>query len=352
MIDLDDAAAIRLADPSDMLGAVAGIATQCRAGHAAGLAASNLPSGDGVRSIVFCGMGGSGISGDVIRALYTLRLPVPVVVVRGSELPEFCGTHTLVVCSSYSGDTEETLSCFDEAVERGCRLVAITSGGELSRRAHERGIALRPIPAGFMPRAAMGYLAMGSLAALEAVGLIPSLAADLDESTRELEALADRLGPDRPVRENDAKVLALATEGRTPMIWGAEGIGSVAAARWKTQFNENAKIPAFAASLPELDHNEVVGWAPGEGERFYLVALRHEGEPADVAARFPHSIRIAEESGMAVDEVRAAGRSPLARLFSLVIMGDFASVYLAIARGVDPSPVHAIDRLKRALAEA
>jgi len=136
------------------------------------------------------------------------------------------------------------------------------------------------------------------------------------------------------------------------VVWGAEGIGAVAASRWKTQMNENAKVPAFSSSLPELDHNEVVGWSAGTGERFFLVALRHGGEHPDVAARFPPSIEIARAAGVIAEEVRASGRSALARLLSLVVLGDFTSIYLGLLRGFDPRPVEAVDRLKRTLAEA
>ncbi len=350
MIDLDDEGAVRAADPSDMLEAVAALPEHCREGYRAGRTAPDLPSGDGLTAVAFCGMGGSGVSGDVIRALYRERLRVPVDLVRGPVLPEFCGPHALVICCSYSGNTAETLACFEEAVRRGSRIVTVTSGGELARRAEELGLARVPAPSGFQPRAALGFLAMGSLGALEGVGLVPVLDRELEEAAAVLEATAARLAPGRAREENVAKDLALRIGDRVPVVWGAEGIGAVAAARWKTQMNENAKVPAFASSLPELDHNEVVGWSAGAGDRFFLVALRHEGEHPDVATRFPLSIEIAERSGIAHEEVWASGLSLLARVLSLVMTGDFASVYLGIARGEDPTPVVAIDRLKRALA--
>lgn len=347
MTDLDDVSAVRAADPGGMLDAVGALASHCRDGYEAGLGASSLPSAEHVSALVVCGMGGSGVAGDVIRALYAPRLGVPVVVVKGPDLPEFCGPHALALASSYSGNTGETLACFEEALRRGCRVVAISSGGELAARARESGTGLVLVPGGLMPRAALGYLALGSLGALEAAGVVPPLAADLDEAAGELEILARRLGPGRPAADNAAKLLATSIGERVPVVWGAEGIGSVAAARWKTQFNENAKVPSWAASMPELSHNEVVGWTEGAGTGHFLVALRHEGESPDVAARFPVSIEIAGEAGLDVEEVWAAGRTALARLLTLVTMGDFASTYVAIARGFDPTPVEAIDRLKR-----
>jgi len=352
VIDLDDPAAIRGADPGDMLGAVVALATRCREGYALGRALAPAPSGDGVRAVAFCGMGGSGVAGDVLAALAAPRLASPVVVVRSPELPEFVGPHTLAIVSSYSGDTAETLALFDEALARGARVIALTSGGELERRADAAGLPAVVVPAGLMPRAAFGLLALATLGSLVAVGLMPDADDDVDEATAELTGVLSSVGPDAVAHANPGKDLARRLVGRVPVVWGAEGIGAVAAARWKTQLNENAKIPAFASSLPELDHNEVVGWSPAQGERFAVIALRHDGEHPDVAARFALSLEIAASSGALVEEVNARGRSPLARLLTLVQIGDLVSVYLALAREVDPSPVEAIARLKAALAGA
>lgn len=352
MIDLDDERALAAGDPDGMLATISELAAQCREGYALGLAAEGLPSGDGVSAVAFCGMGGSAVAGDALRELFRGRLGVPIDVNRGPELPEFCGPHSLVVCSSYSGDTAETLACFEEAMRRGCRIVPVTSGGTLAARAAEEGLAIVRVPPGFMPRAALGHLAFSVMGALERIGLLPPLSVDVEETAQELERLAAGLAPSVPRAANPAKELAWQLGDRVPLVWGAEGIGAVAAARWKTQFNENAKVPAWSSALPELDHNEVVGWTHPAGATYFLIALRHDGEHPDVVARFPLSIRIAQEAGATVEEVRGAGTSPLGRLMSLVIMGDFTSAYHALAHGVDPTPVAAIDRLKAALAEA
>ena len=351
MIDLDDRAAITRADPGGMLDAVIALPDHCRAGYRTGRDARDLPDPDGVTSIVVVGMGGSGVAGDVLAALASPTLRIPVQVVRGGELPRYCGVHSLVIAASYSGMTAETLASFDEAVRRGCRLLAIASGGELARRAEELEIGRVPIPGGLMPRAAFGFLAFGVLGALEVMGFVPAIAYDLDEAEAEMRGILGDCGPDVPIGRNRAKLLARSIGDRIPVVWGAEGIGAVAAMRWKTQLNENAKIPAFASAIPELDHNEVVGWSAGRGAGFALIALRHDGEPADVAARFPLSTEIARRAGATVDEVRARGRSALARLLTLTMQGDLAATYLGIARGQDPSPVDAIVGLKRALAE-
>jgi glucose/mannose-6-phosphate isomerase len=351
VIDLDDAEAVRAADPGGMLDAVAGLAEQVRAGRDAGLRATDLPAIDDVDVVAFCGMGGSGFSGDILRSVFRPRLRVPVDVVRAPELPAYVGRATLVVCSSYSGETSETIACFEEAIARGARCIVVTSGGTLAERAREHGVAVVGAPAGFMPRAAVGHLAFGLLGALEAVEMLPSLDGDVREVTSVLDGLARRLGPEAVTEENLAKLLALRMRGRIPIIWGADGIGAGAAARWRTELNENAKVPAFSSALPELDHNEVAGWSAGAGDPFFLVALRSRGEHPDVAARFGPSIDIARDAGIDVQQVEAAGRTPLAEIFSLITTGGFVSVYLAVLRGVDPSPIDAIFALKRRLSE-
>ena len=297
-------------------------------------------------------MGGSGVAGDVVRALYRDRSIASVDVVKEPTLPEYCGRDTLVVASSYSGNTAETLTCFEQAVARGCRVLAVSAGGELSARATAGGAPVVTIPAAPpAPRAALGLLVLGMLGAFEAMGLVPALADEVADVAGTLDELSAELAPEREEPRNPAKDLARWIGDTIPVVWGAEGLGSVAAARWKTELNENAKVPAFSGSLPELDHNEVAGWSAGAGERFSLIALRHEGEHPDVAARVPVSIEIASESGMHGREVWARGRSALSRFMSLAAMGGATSVYLGIARGFDPAPIAAIDRLKRGIEE-
>jgi glucose/mannose-6-phosphate isomerase len=351
LTDLDDPAALRAVDPAGMLDTVAALPAQCREAYATGLATNPLPDAEGIGSVVVCGMGGSAIAGDVLAAVAAPRLRIPISVVRAPELPEYCGPHTLLIASSYSGETSETLGLFEEAVVRGCRILSICSGGTLGERSAGLGVGRVRIPEGLMPRAAFGHLALGALGALEAMGIAPSHADDVGEAVGLMDEVVAESGPNAPARANPAKALALAIAERVPVIWGAEGIASVAALRWKTQFNENAKVPAFAAALPELDHNEVVGWSPGRGDGFAVIALRHAGEHGDVATRFPLSEEIARRSGADVHEVQARGRSDLARLLTLVQIGDLVSTYLGLARGVDPSPIEAIATLKRALAE-
>jgi glucose/mannose-6-phosphate isomerase len=349
--DLDDLAALRRADPEGMLQRVAGSAADARAGYEAGRSVEGLPLIDDISAIVVCGMGGSAVAGDLVRSVFRDRLPVPLEVIRGPLLPAYVGRQTLVVCSSYSGNTAETLACFDEAIARGARVLTITGGGVLGERAAALDLATTSLPSGYQPRAALGHLAFGLLGMLETAGWLPAtLGADVDETVRVLERLAAALGPEANGSANIAKQLAAAIGRRVPVIWGAEGIGSVAAMRWKTQMNENAKVPAFSAALPELDHNEVVGWTVGTGADFFLIPLRVAGEHPEIEPRFPLSIDIAEAAGLRSQSIVATGASALAQLCSLVLTGDFTSVYLGLLRGFDPTPVVVIDELKATLA--
>ena len=355
MIDLDDAEAVAAADPSGILRAILGFGDQCRRGYAIGRAAEPLPDAAGVSSIVLCGMGGSGVAGDVIRALYRDRLGIPVDVVKDVAIPEHCSPHSLVVCSSFSGNTMETLACFAQALDRGCRVVAVCGGGELRLRADEAGVpvlAMPPDPPA--PRTALGLLLLSTLGALEEMGLVPTLGDEMESAAESLDRAAASVSPEAPEEGNDAKRVARFVGDRMPVIWGEDGIGAVAATRWKTEMQENAKVPAFSASFPELDHNEVVPWGEGwrgAGDTFALVTLRHEGEHPELAGLIRDSEALMAEGGMKTVEVWAEGDSPLARVLSLALVGGAASVYLGLLRGVDPAPIPAIDRLKRGRAE-
>jgi glucose/mannose-6-phosphate isomerase len=348
VIDLDDATALTAADPAGMLQTVGRLGPQSRAGYEIGRAVEPIV-GSLPRAIVFCGMGGSGVAGDVVAAVFADLVAVPVVVVRASVLPAFCGPETLVVASSYSGETAETRGALEDAVRRGCPIVAIASGGSLLDRAREVGAAALLLPGGLMPRAAFGLLVFAALGVVEAVGAMPDLAGEIAAATAELDDVATTLGAGAPAAVNEAKRVAAEIGSRVPVVWG-QGLAAAAANRWKTQMNENAKVPAIASALPELDHNEVVGWSAGTGGGFAVVALRHEGERPEDAARFRPSLEIAADAGALTTEVWARGDSALSRFLSLVAIGDHASTYLAALRGVDPTPIEAIVRLKQALA--
>jgi len=333
-----------------MVRAAGETAAQLRNGYGVGAQAGDLPAADGVRSVAVCGVGGSALPGDLVRALLQDRLGVPIVVSRGYRLPEFCHTDTLVVAVSYSGNTEETVGAYREAVARGCRVVAVTSGGELLARAGEDGVAAVRVPGDApVPRAALGYLAGATLGLLEATGLGPAVGADVEEASSVLEEGARTLeeeGEPHPARD-----LAAAIGDRVPVIWGSEGPAEAAAIRWRTQFNENAKRPAFSSAFPELDHNEIEGWAEGWGQRFFLVILRHGAEHPSTGPRVEATLRAIEGSELDHAEVTGAGHSALAQALSLIQVGDYVSCYVATEDGVETTPIERIQALKAALKE-
>jgi glucose/mannose-6-phosphate isomerase len=346
---LDDAGALRGFDPSGMLASFADTGGQLRRAYEGtrnlAVAGAGQP-----RSVVVGAMGGSAAAGDMFRALDP---PVPVSVVRGYRLPAAVGRGDLVVCVSYSGNTEETVAAHTEAVRRGAPALAVCSGGELARRAEEAGTPVARIPGSApVPRAGLGELVGGLLGALVAARVVPPADADVEEAAATLETVADELGPEVPTERNEAKQLAEWVGDRIPLVWGSEGITGAAAWRWKTAFNENAEIPAFASALPELDHHEVVGWSGDRGKGFRLVILREEGEHGRVGARIEATLDEVTGSELEWREVRATGTGPLARAMSLATMGDLASVFHALARGVDPAAMAPLDRIKSRLAGA
>lgn len=351
MSDLDDPQRIAAGDPEGMLGVIASLPQAMRAGFAAGRAATPPPTFARPSALVFCGMGGSAVAGDVLRAVYADRLPFPVEVVRRATPPVYAGPGTLVIASSYSGDTVETNDAFEAAVERGCTVAVVTSGGRLARRAEEIGAPRVTIPGGMQPRAAIGHLALGTIGLLEAAGLLPGAGDDVDEAVAEVERLVPTLAPTSPEGVNPAKRIARQLEGGVAVVWGTDGVAATAANRWRTQINENAKVPCFSSSLPELNHNELVGWSGDEGHGFSVVALRIEDETDEIRRRYAFSEEIVRSSGAGWVEHWASGRGPLARLMTLVAVGDFVSTYLALLRGIDPMPVPVIARLKASLAQ-
>jgi glucose/mannose-6-phosphate isomerase len=348
---LDDEEGLGALDTGGALEQASGLGRQLRRGYRTGRDAPGLPTGDGLRAIVVCGMGGSGVAGDVLRVLYADRISVPIVVTKGYGLPVFAGPDTLVAALSFSGNTEETLSAYGEAVARGCRVLTVSAGGLLADRAAGDGVAHVPLPTDVpMPRMAVGDLSASLIGALEAVGLLPPASEEVDEAAALLDGLADRLGPERPLAANTAKELAAWIGQRTPVVWGSEGLAEAPAGRLRTQVNENAKAPAFSAMLPELDHNEIEGWSAGAGEGYAVVALRHVREHPRVGERLEATREAIAAARLDYREVHAEGRGPLEILFSLVMLGDFAATYLALLRGIDPTPVPVLMALKKRLA--
>ncbi len=305
----------------------------------------------GARCIVAAGLGGSAIGGDVVRELVVDELRVPMAVVRGYELPAFVDRDALVFVSSYSGNTEETLSAYSIARERGARMVCITSGGRLAELATRDGVPLITIPQGFPPRTALGYMFVPMLVALARLGYVRGAADGFEEAEIILRDLGVVLGPESPTSVNQAKRMAIAMHGRIPLIYGSSGITAAAALRWKTQINENSKTHACWNVFPELNHNETVGWGAPEdiAKVLQVVLLKDKGDHPRVQRRMEITATLMGGAS-GIDEAHSLGRSKVARLLSLVYVGDFASLYLAFLYGVDPKPVKVIDYLKGELA--
>jgi glucose/mannose-6-phosphate isomerase len=346
-VDLDDPAALAAADPGGMLAQVASAGGQARAALAAAERAALAGSMPG--AVVVAGMGGSGIAGDVLGALAFYRSPVPVVSVKGDRLPGFVGPSTLVIAVSYSGSTDETVAAVEEGLAAGARLVAVCSGGRLAELAEQRGTPMVTVEAGRMPRAALWSLAVPVCLAASAVHVVEPLFEQVLAAADALDAEADRLGPDVPTAENPAKRAALRLLGKLPVIWGTGQLGAVAATRLRTQCNENAKISAISAGMPEANHNDIMGLEGGLGPAKELVLLRDPvGEHHRDARRVTAACDALEVASPLLRE--AGDGPPLVRLARLMAFVDYASVYLGLARGVDPTPIDAIFRLKASLA--
>ncbi len=342
-------------DTLNFLDAVSGLPEQLAHAHevAGSVHADLFPPGDAIRNIVVLGMGGSGISGDVVAAAFNDELPVPLTVLKQIRTPAFVGPETLAIAVSYSGDTEETVSMASSAVERGAQLVAISCGGRLADVARDAGGLHLGCPEGLMPRAAIGALVAPMLVALFRMGLAPGAHANLMTAQAQLAHRRDRCVPEITGAANAARELARKLDRTIPIVYGGGALGGVAAYRWKCDVNENAKAPAFWHQYPELDHNEICGWGQhGDVTRqmFSLVELRHGFEHKRLRLRVDATREIIHECVHQVLPVEAEGDGRLAQLLDLMYVGDWMSCYLALQSDVDPGPIAAIADLKSRLA--
>lgn len=351
-VDLDDIKAIKAGDPANMLGALGELANQCR--QAVSLARGvDIDTGRSFRNVLVTGLGGSAIGGDFLRVYAAKRCPVPVAVNRDYSLPAYVNEDTLIFATSYSGNTEETLSAYREARSKKAYVVVITSGGQLGESARQDNVPFVSIPGGLQPRAATGYLFLPTLVVMEKLGLMSGVSGDFDDLFAALEDYRNKIGPENSVEVNPAKQMAQRFFGKIPVIWGAFGTTETVAMRWKGQINENSKAPAYFNVFPELNHNEIVGTEFTEDilNNLQLVFLRDEEDHPRVEKRFKITREIIGDRVGGITEVWGSGKSSLARMFTLTCLGDYTSVYLALLYGVDPSPVELITLLKNRLAE-
>jgi len=309
---------------------------------------AKLERHDARGGLIVAGMGGSAIGGALARAALGDRASRPLMVMRDYGVPAWTTPDATVLCASYSGNTEETLAAFEAAGALGARRIVATTGGKLAAAAREEDVPVIPLPGGFQPRAAVGYMLVIALEVAAACGVAESLHSEIDVAAAHTEALVAEWGPDG---EEDClpKRLARGLHGTIPQIAGA-GLTAPIAYRWKTQLNENAKIPAHSADLPELDHNEIAGWAGAqELGRFSAVFLDDSDLHPRIRQRIELTRGLIGANATASFRVETRGETRLERLVSLVLAGDLVSLYLAVLRGVDPTPVDAIERLKGAL---
>jgi glucose/mannose-6-phosphate isomerase len=310
---------------------------------------ANLQPHDCPGGLIVAGMGGSAIGGTLARAALGDRAIRPIVVTRGYGLPSWTTPETMVLCSSYSGNTEETLAAYEAAGALGARRVVATTGGKLADAARSEGVPVVPLPGGFQPRSAVAYSIVVALEVAALCGVGEPLHSEIDVAAARTEELIATWIPGG-IHEDEPKELARGIHGTIPQIAGS-GLTTPIAYRWKTQINENAKTPAFCHELPELDHNEIMGWqAAAELGRFSAVFLDDSDLHPRIRQRIELTRGLIASSAAATFRIESVGDTATERMLSLVVLGDLVSLYLAVLRGVDPTPIATIESLKRALA--
>ncbi|MBI2766653.1 MAG: SIS domain-containing protein [Chloroflexi bacterium] len=353
MKDLDDPGLLAL-DASGMFGHIEAVGREFVRAWEASLDLALPPGASDVASVVIAGMGGSATAGDYFAAICASTSEIPVTVVRGTSLPNYVSDRTLVVVCSYSGDTGEALACYDDAWKRGAALMAITRGGRLGRRCHLDGVPAHTITYNASPRATTVHTLAPLLRLGTRLGISPVGTADIRRAGEMHHGFVTQdLVPTCPVAKNGAKQLALALHGRFPIVFGAEHLER-AAARFRNQLAENGKSLGAFESLPEADHNLIVGLERGGRHKEQLAVTTLES-PAlystGTQRRFELTCSFFEEAGIPVHRLAPGGTTVLEQLLLATAWGDYVSCYVALLEGIDPTPIPQIDRLKAALAE-
>ena len=351
-VNLDDAKIYLKNDPEGMLARIKELPMQCQQAWKAAMDFQLPADYRKVEKVVILGMGGSAIGGDLVRSLVQSEAKIPVIVHRDYGLPAFVDEKTLLIASSYSGNTEETLSGFEPALKTGAKKLVMTTGGKLQQMAEANKIPVFKIEYKAQPRAALGFSFLPTLGVMQKLGFLKDKGEDVAETVQVLEKLSAKLDEKSAGKANPAKQLAQRLYERLPVVYGA-GIAAEAAHRWKTQFNENSKAWAFYEVFPELNHNATVGFPlPKEiASKIRVILLRSPTFNQRVKLRYEVTCELLKQSGVAYEFVDGEGKSALAQMMSLVMMGDFTSYYLAILYRVDPSPVKVISYLKDKLAK-
>jgi glucose/mannose-6-phosphate isomerase len=349
---LDDLDEIKRIDTKDMLGVISNFPEQIQ--EAQSIAKAVEIEAFSTYHGVVAGVGGSAIGGDILASWLFKRINIPIFVNRAYKLPSFAGENTLLFAVSYSGNTEETLSLFEEGKNKGCKIIAITSGGTLAERCREDNITVVSIPQGKPPRAAVAYLFIPIVVVLKKLGMYdPDY--EVAVAIENLKKLRENLVPDHPIEKNLAKQIAINLHGETPIIYGL-AIFNAIAKRWQTQLNENAKMLAWYGTFPEMNHNEMQAWAADDNSKSFTVVLLRDNYLIEGRLQKRVSLTkkmIFEKQAKKVIEVVAEGggeKDYLARMLYSMYLGDYVSIYLSILRGLDPTPVSAIEGFKRELA--
>jgi glucose/mannose-6-phosphate isomerase len=360
-MNLDDLSLFKRLDPQDMMGHIDGLPDQLESAWELSQAqplefADGLrPSASDIRQVVISGMGGSAIGADLVSAAVMDTCPVPIFVHRDYGLPAFAkGPETLMICSSHSGNTEETLDSFEIAIEHGCRALAVCTGGKLAERAREAGVPFWQFAHEGQPRAAVGFSFGLLLGALGRLGLVPDASEDVAGAVKAMKSQQAALVAESPVPKNPAKRLAGQLIGRWVTVFGAGALAPVAR-RWKGQINELAKAVANFEFIPEADHNALAGVLhPAEVIPPHVISLflrAPSGHPRN-RLRLDMTRKNYMLEGLNADGYTAKGDSPIAHIWTTLHFGDYMAYYLAMAYGVDPTPVAALSNLKAALKDA
>ena len=341
---LDDTGKMRKIDRSNMLSFCVDAAAHYRE---AAKIAEKISLSSHPENIVVAGMGGSAIGGEMLKDWARDKAQLPIEVSRDYVLPAYANDKSLMLIMSYSGETEESLSAFLDAAKRNCMIYCISSGGSLLEFAEKLDVLYLRVPSGMPPRAALPYLFVPLLKSLEKMKIVPSVSEDLSEAMNLLERISGENSPEKPARANFSKTLAFGINETVPVVYGF-GVYRSVAQRFKQQFNENSKVPSKWEFFSELNHNEIVGWekAGKLSKCFSTIFIRDKAESNEVRSRI-ETTKTLMHSDSKMFEVWSQGKSALARMLSTVCVGDFTSVYLAILRNVDPTPVETINLLKQ-----
>ena len=353
-MNLDDLEYFKKIDALNMLGEIDNLPDQLASAYELGMQ-HDLPNWKGVRQVVIAGMGGSAIGADLLASYCAPLAPISIYVHRDYGLPLFSrGAETLVICSSHSGNTEETLDAFDAALQAGCQVITVSTGGELTERAQENSIPTWTFEHTGQPRAAVGFSFGLLLAMFQRLGFISNQQDMLDDALASMKRSQQRLKADIPAVKNPAKRYAGQLMGRWVTIV-ASGLLTAVARRWKGQINEIAKAGANFEFLPEADHNTLAGTMhPQEvlNPHTMTLFLRAPSDHPRNRLRSDLTRKAFMLEGMNTDFVDARGHTPLAQMWTLILFGDYVAYYLAMGYGVDPTPVNALVDFKRSMAEA